>query len=121
MILLAISKEPQSQHCKAARIACCRTLGVKPELLESLVQAVETIPDVKIRDMILFALKCARDPRSLTNINFGKLHQHGLTLSETVEIIAMSAFAVYANIIADATGMEPDSMFDTVEAVHSPD
>jgi len=26
----------------------------------------------------------------------------------------MSAFAVYANIIADATAMEPDQMFDTV-------
>ena len=50
-----------------------------------------------------------------------KLHQHGLTQSETVEIIAMSAFAVYANIIADATGMEPDTMFDTVGAVHSTD
>ena len=71
--------------------------------------------------MILFALKCARDPRSLTNADYEKLQQHGLTQSETVEIIAMSAFAVYANIVADATGMEPDSMFDTVAAVHSTD
>ena len=30
------------------------------------------------------------------------------------EIIAMSAFAVYANIIADATAMEPDPMFNTL-------
>jgi hypothetical protein len=29
-----------------------------------------------------------------------------------MEIIAMSAFAVYANIIADATAMEADQMFD---------
>ena len=29
-----------------------------------------------------------------------------------MELIAMSAFAVYANIIADATAMEPDEMFD---------
>jgi hypothetical protein len=29
-----------------------------------------------------------------------------------MEIIAMSAFAVYANIIADATAMEADLMFD---------
>jgi hypothetical protein len=32
-----------------------------------------------------------------------------------MELIAMSALAVYANIIADATGMEPDAMFDTID------
>jgi hypothetical protein len=31
-----------------------------------------------------------------------------------MELIAMSAFAVYANIIADATAMEPDEMFETI-------
>jgi hypothetical protein len=31
-----------------------------------------------------------------------------------MEIIAMSAFAVYANIIADATAMEPDQIFDVL-------
>ena len=96
-MFVAISKERQCQYCTAAHIACCRMLGVKPELLESLVQTVETIPDLKIRDMILFALKCARDPRRLTNADYETLHQHGLKQSETVEIIAMSAFAVYAD------------------------
>ena len=33
---------------------------------------------------------------------------------EIMEIIAMSAFAVYANIIADATAMEADPMFNTL-------
>jgi len=28
-----------------------------------------------------------------------------------MELIGMSAFAVYANIIADATGMDADGMF----------
>jgi hypothetical protein len=31
-----------------------------------------------------------------------------------MEIIAMSAFAVYANIIADATAMGPDQIFDVL-------
>jgi hypothetical protein len=31
-----------------------------------------------------------------------------------VELIAMSAFAVYANIIADATAMDPDDMFSRI-------
>jgi hypothetical protein len=31
-----------------------------------------------------------------------------------VELIAMSAFAVYANIIADATAMDPDEKFSAM-------
>lgn len=35
---------------------------------------------------------------------------HGLSQSVLVELVAMSALAVYANIIADATAMEPDEI-----------
>ena len=56
--------------------------------------------------MMKFALKCSRDPQGLTEDDYESLRQHGLNQSEIMEIIAMSAFAVYANIIADATAME---------------
>jgi len=58
MMFVAISKDRECRYCTAAHIACCRMLGVKPELLESLVRSVTTIPDPKLRDMIQFALKC---------------------------------------------------------------
>jgi alkylhydroperoxidase family enzyme len=64
--------------------------------------------------MIKFGLKCARDPKSQTEEDYESLRHHGLKQSEIVEIIAMSALAVYANIIADATAMESDQMFDTL-------
>ena len=66
-------------------------LGVNPELLESLVRSVTTIPDPKLRDMIQFALKCSRDPKALTETDYESLRQHGLSTSEIMEIIAMSA------------------------------
>jgi len=53
--------------------------------------------------MIRFARKCSRDPKSQTKADHKSLRQHGLNQSEIMEIIAMSAFAVYANIMADAT------------------
>ena len=89
-------------------------LGVAPALLESLVQDVDRIADPKVRSMMKFGLKCSRDPQGLTEEDYESLRQHGLNQSEIMEIIAMSAFAVYANIIADATQMESDQMFDTV-------
>lgn len=111
MMFVAISKDRACQYCTAAHIACCRMLGVKPELLESLVRNVNDIPDPKLRDMIRFALKCSRNPQDLTDNDHELLRQHGLNQSEIVEVIAIAAFAVYANIIADATAMESDQMF----------
>ena len=60
--------------------------------------------------MILFAVKCSRDPQSLIEADFERLRLQGLGQSEIVEI-SMSALAVYANIAADATGMDADDMF----------
>ena len=114
MIFVAISNDRQCRYCTAAHIACCRMLGVKPDTLAQLVGDVSGLDDPKIRDMILFAVKCSRNPQSLTSADYDTLRSHGLKQSEIVEVIAMSAFAVYANIIADATAMEPDAMFDTV-------
>jgi hypothetical protein len=69
--------------------------------------------------MILFAVKCSRDPRSLVETDFANLRQHGLKESEILEIIAMAALAVYANIIADATGMDDDEMFNKISPPQS--
>jgi uncharacterized peroxidase-related enzyme len=114
MMFAAISKDRDCRYCTAAHIACCRMLGVAPALLASLVQDVDRIADPKVRNMIQFGVKCARDPQSLTEKDYEALRQVGFIQSEIMEIIAMSALAVYANIIADATQMESDQMFDTV-------
>ena len=114
MMFVAISKDRNCRYCTAAHIACCRMLGVEPGLLEDLVSDLNRMSDLRVRDMILFALKCSRDPQSLTEGDFEELRKHGLKQSEIMEVIAMSAFAVYANIIADATAMSPDEMFDTI-------
>jgi hypothetical protein len=75
-------------------------------------EVIFAIPDVKLRALVLFSIKCAREPQSLTAAGYAELARHGLQRSEIVELIAMSALAVYANIIADATGVDPDAMFD---------
>jgi len=112
IIFVAISKDRNCEYCTAAHIACCRMLGVKPGVLESIARDVNTLADPVLRAMVRFALKCSRSPRSLTGQDFDNLKQHGLDQAEIMEIIAMSAFAVYASIIADATAMEPDEMFN---------
>ena len=114
MMFVAISNDRRCRYCAAAHIACCRMLGVKPDVLQDLVRDVSSIADVKLRDMILFAVKASKDPQALSDEDFVPLRRHGLKQSEIMEIIAMSALAVYANIIADATAMEEDEMFSTI-------
>ncbi len=111
MIFVAISKDRGCRYCEAAHVACCRMLGVKTETLEHLVRDLTQIPDPKLRDMILFAVKCSKDPKTISKLDYEVLRNHGLMTSEIVEIVAMSAFAVYANIIADSTAMKEDEMF----------
>jgi len=79
-----------------------------------LVRAMDHIPDPKLRDMIKFSLKCSRNPQGLTDSDYATLRERGLSQSEILEIIAMSALAVYANIIGDATTMESDEMFSAL-------
>ncbi len=114
MMFVAISNDRGCRYCTAAHIACCRMLGVRREFMEQLVSDVSKLPDPKVRDMILFGLKCSRNPASLTEQDYETLRGHGLDQAEIVELIAMAAFAVYANIIADATAMSLDEMFNTL-------
>ena len=114
MVFVAISKERGCHYCEAAHLACCRMLGVDLRLLDSLVGNIATFPDPRVRDMILFAAKCARSPQELNESDFATLRRHGLSHSQTIELIAMSGLAVYANIMADGTAMEADAMFGEI-------
>ena len=92
---------------------------VNPAHLDSLIRDVSSIADPKRRDMILFAVKCSREPQSLIESDYERLQQYGPKQSEIVEIISMSALAVYANIIADGTGMDPEYVCPTLaETMH---
>ncbi|MDM0117121.1 carboxymuconolactone decarboxylase family protein [Variovorax sp. J22R133] len=111
MVFAAISADRKCRYCEAAHLACCRMLGVDEVTLEKLSTNVEDVDPVKARDIIKFGIKCARDPQALTKFDFDHLRSHGLRESEIMELISMSALAVYANIVADATAVPPDEMF----------
>ncbi len=85
--------------------------GVAPSLLDALVKDVKSLSNQKLRDIILFGLKCSRKPQSLSETDYKKLRCHGLGQPEILELIAMSGLAVYANIMADGNCMEEDTIF----------
>jgi uncharacterized peroxidase-related enzyme len=111
MLFAAISADRQCRYCEAAHLACCRMLGVDDETLTQLSTDIDGIDPAKARDIIRFGVKCARDPQSLSGIDFDGLRAYGLRESELVELVAMAALAVYANLVADATAVPSDEMF----------
>jgi uncharacterized peroxidase-related enzyme len=112
MLFTAISSDRACRYCEAAHAACCRMLGVDTASIEQLISNLESVTPEKARDVILFGVKCARDPQSLQEADYDRLRRHGLNQAEIIELVSMSALAVYANIIADATGMRADAMFE---------
>jgi uncharacterized peroxidase-related enzyme len=111
LMFVAISVDRHCMYCAAAHVACCKMLGVNPEWTEAVAQSnLDSLPDPKLRAMIAFSLKAARDPQSLSPADFSDLRKFGLAQLEIMELIGMAAFAVYANIIADATAMHEDPM-----------
>jgi uncharacterized peroxidase-related enzyme len=96
MMFVAISADRNCRYCEAAHLACCRMLGVDDETLAKLSSNIGDIDPAKARDILKFGIKCARDPQSLSKAEFDALRAHGLRESELVEIVSMSALAVYA-------------------------
>src|SRR5665213_633540 len=114
MLFVAVSADRRCRYCEAAHLACCRMLGIDDETLAKLSGDIEKIDPIKARDIIKFGVKCARDPQTLSKADFDGLRDHGLRESEIVELISMAALAVYANIVADATTVPSDDMFDSL-------
>ena len=114
MLFVAISYDRKCNYCEAAHIACLRMLGASEEVLRSLVYDIQSLSNHKLRDFLLFGLQCARDPQRVTEDDFQMLRDHGFSDAQIVETIAMAGLAVYANIMADAIGIEPDAMFKVV-------
>ena len=111
MIFLAISADRECRYCQSAHTACCRMLGVDETDITALVSDLGMIKPQRTQDIIRFAVKCAQAPQQLADSEFELLRGHGLGDGEILELIAMSALAVYANTIADATQVEVDAMF----------
>ena len=114
LIFVAISKDRNCNYCVAAHVACCRVLGVKPEILDAMLRNLPAVSDARLHDIVSFCLKCSRNPQSITAADIEKLKRHRLNDSEIVELISMAVLAVYANIMADATAMDADKMFSVI-------
>lgn len=111
LIHLAVAVDRECNYCREATVACCRMLGIEESTIQAVTEGLKGEIPAHIRDILLFAIKCAAAPEELNDEDFASLAQHGLERDQILEIIVTAAMAAYTTIIADATMLEPDAMF----------
>jgi uncharacterized peroxidase-related enzyme len=114
MIFVVISTARDCKYCESAHLAFCKVLGVDSETMASLVENLDLIRPIRLRDILKFSVTCALNPQGLTVQDYDNLRSHGLSSEEIVEIIAMCAFSMYATTFADATKIAIDDEFTAI-------
>ena len=108
MILYTIAEKSYCEYCGAAHEVTCRSLGVDEDTLARLVKDLGNVNPRRIRAIIEFALKVAKDPQGMDREDYDEVRAQGISDEEIVEIIVLSGIAVYLDIVADALKVEVD-------------
>ena len=102
MIHYAISSARNCQYCSTGFKFACRSVGVDETMLEALVHDLDTVAPTRTREIIKFAVRCALDPQGLSEVDYDRLREQGLSNEELVEIIGWAAVAMYNDTISDS-------------------
>lgn len=106
MIGYTIATKSDCVYCSVGNELTCRTLGVDEETLEKLVKDLDNLNPKRVRAIIEFSLKVAKDPQGLVREDYDLLRNQGITDEEIIEIIMVSALSVYVDVLADALQIE---------------
>jgi alkylhydroperoxidase family enzyme len=102
MIHYTISSVRKCQWCSGGFKLACRSVGVDEEMLEALVRDLNAVAPKRTQELIKFAVRCAIDPQGLTEADYERVREQGLSEEELVEVIGWAALAMYNDTLADA-------------------
>ena len=106
MIHYTISTKKDCVCCSASFKGACRSVGVDEEMLEALVNNLDSVSPERVREIINFTVKCALEPLSLTEADYDRVRDHGVSEQELVELIFWAGYAMYNDTMADATKLD---------------
>jgi uncharacterized peroxidase-related enzyme len=113
MILYTIAAYKDSRYCSAGNELTCRTLGIDEATIRTLVEDVDSITPHRIRQIIKFALQVALDPQGLTEEDYTRVRDSGISDEEMVEIIQLAAISNYMNTMSDALRVPIEQIVST--------
>lgn len=106
MIHYAISSARNCKYCSASFQHACRSVGIDEEMLQALVNNLDAVNPKRAQEIIKFAVQCALDPQGLTEADYDRVRDQGVSDEELVEIIGWAALAMYNDTISDAMKLE---------------
>jgi len=115
MIHYAISSAKNCTCCSASFKVACRSVGIDEEMLEALVKDLDAVKPQRVREIIKFAVNCALYPQGLTEADYDRVRDQGVSDEELVEIISWAALAMYNNTLADAMKMDDPARQQVLE------
>lgn len=115
MIGYAVSAANKCNYCNSLYKVSCRTLGIDDDTLAALGGDLWTLSPRRVQEIISFAVKAGTDPANLTEADYDRVREQGVTDEELMDIIAMSAYSTFADRLADSLKIDLDSVF--VEAL----
>jgi uncharacterized peroxidase-related enzyme len=109
MILMSIAMQNDCQYCSVAHTKALEAMGVPTAVIESCASDPELtqVPPTQ-RVIIKFALKTARDPKSVTDDDFQTLRDYGLSDGEIMEVTMLAACGNFLDTWADVSGIQID-------------
>ena len=116
MMFVAISVARGCRYCEIAHLALCKLLGCDAATCRSLVKNLDALRPRRNADAVAFAVKAALRPAEIADADYQALRDHGISDAEIAEILAMTAFSMYATTLADAFQLSPDAEFEHIVA-----
>ena len=110
MLLYSISLARSCQYCSSFHRLTCRMVGVDESMLAAVGNNLGSVTPERVQAIVAFGVKAAMSSNDLTDDDFEKLRDMGISDSEIVEIVALAGMGVYLNIVADALKIEVDDM-----------
>ena len=116
MMFVAISAARACHYCETAHLAFCKLLGADGETRRNLVENLDALRPRRSADAVKFAVKAALRPVEVDGADYKRLRDHGISEAEIAEILAMTAFSMYATTLADAFHLSVDPEFEHILA-----
>jgi len=109
MIIVKVATLNQCRYCATVHTKALEAMGVPTEIIDGLTTDLNLseVPPPQ-RAILEFAVKVAQQPKSVTDGDFERLHELGLSEGETMEVAMMGAFANFLNTWADVSGIPID-------------
>ena len=106
MIHYTISVTRDCAFCSAAFQSACRSVGIDETMLDALISDLDSVAPERVREIIKFAVKCAMEPLNLTEADYDRVRDHGVSEQELVEIIFWAGYAMLNDTISDAAKLD---------------